>query len=406
MRDSIGVSAGLSANLRNNTNKTDARPCSPMQFTLDGSCYSKCPDAYNADLNSMTCKGNTSEANYIMKDSWSKCVNSCNKTFFDCSCKADCRQYGNCCSDYSKCTNKNTAKPSNGGISNCSIYDRDSQCFQCDYGYYLAYHNKPKDTACVTDCSPEQEKANPRKKSYKNATLYQDNNLCFLQDFNCTISRCLQCSDTDTCSRCNFGYFLYENECMESCPKGYIADRSSFRCLEIEKQGKIKKESQYNFYSVPSSKSCKSTCEEEYVTSFSSDCSCHFTCMRRGICCRDFLDFCLEEIPKEVCASCKVCDSKTGRCSKCSDDSMLTDKGICICEKDFVYSHKRDKCVLKDLDQMKSAFIGKIFTRYKGSEKKADAEISPRSNTGSKFLNTRKIGMDGIHNVNYHSYVA
>jgi len=67
--------------------------------------------------------------------------------------------------------------------------------------------------------------------------------------------------------------------------------------------------------------------------------------MRRGNCCEDFEQECLDEIGKEDCKLCRNCFDK--KCNICRSNADLKD-GICTCKVGFTYNVEEDICVNND----------------------------------------------------------
>lgn len=137
------------------------------------------------------------------------------------------------------------------------------------------------------------------------------------------------------CYKCRNGFFLYKNKCLKSCPIGLRANRVNFSCEEKFK---------FAFYWIfPSVYSCKDKCG---IHAFQADCSCKYSCLRRGNCCDDFEKECKQELKKEDCKLCQEF-SYTGECLKCKQNSSLSSShpGQCLCAKGFLYNIEEDICM-------------------------------------------------------------
>jgi hypothetical protein len=126
-------------------------------------CHEVCPDNLVADNMSMTCKDPSEDPVYIKAYTTSRCLNSCGREFEDCSCKADCKLKGTCCSDFKFCEiiakNNKVAKSS----SKCELKSMDGKmCLQCKPDYY--YYNRD----CFDTCPPGTEPLNVNKICIKN----------------------------------------------------------------------------------------------------------------------------------------------------------------------------------------------------------------------------------------------
>jgi hypothetical protein len=105
----------------------------------------------------MTCKKENSNPIYTKSYSFSRCFNQCGKKFNDCSCDKKCKKSGDCCSDYKF----------------CEIIEKNKLIIDEKENNYL---NKIK---------------------------------------NCKFSTV----DNKTCLQCNDNFYLFENTCVEKCPK-------------------------------------------------------------------------------------------------------------------------------------------------------------------------------------------
>lgn len=112
------------------------------------------------------------------------------------------------------------------------------------------------------------------------------------------------------------------------------ANRINFTCVL---------KNNFSFHWIfPSLYSCKNKCNNETIE---FDCSCKHTCLRIGNCCDDFEKECQEEVKKEDCKLCDVCEF--GKCSKCKSNSFLKiqSPNECECEKGFYYDNEEDICL-------------------------------------------------------------
>jgi hypothetical protein len=71
--------------------------------------------------------------------------------------------------------------------------------------------------------------------------------------------------------------------------------------------------------------------------------------MRKGNCCDDFEKECRNEIEKENCKLCEICDN--GKCNKCKNNSFKFKENYkdCECNDDFKYDIENDVCISLDL---------------------------------------------------------
>lgn len=219
---------------------------------------------------------------YIRSKAFStgSCVNICGQKAEDCSCKEDCMNEGTCCSDFSIC-NK-LWKDNEGKRDECKKYSSScelcnfsgnsgnetsketvSSCGQCIEGLYL------RQKKCVTSCIGDDR-------------IMEINKVCLVNP-KCLVSDCHECGDLKgICQRCHQGYFLYKNQCLLNCPRGMIADRISWTCLESPVNAW--------YFLYPAQGSCKDRCN--YMLKYNKDCSCHEDCFRFATCCHDIEEYC------------------------------------------------------------------------------------------------------------------
>ena len=120
----------------------------------------------------MSCKEEKDNPVYIKAYTVSRCVNSCGKKFFDCSCRSDCIRKGSCCSDYRFCQVVEENHITNSKISNCKLADEeDKLCLQCVEDFY--YFNNQ----CLKKC-PENLNKFDNNKNSKIIVTYEENKIC------------------------------------------------------------------------------------------------------------------------------------------------------------------------------------------------------------------------------------
>lgn len=252
--------------------------CQSWEYAYKNKCFKSCRLAAEsplfADNSNMTCQLTRKSSNFFQLYSLSSCINSCGSSFEDCSCKADCVHEGNCCFDYEICDSSESIP--HHSLSNCEyshngkLGSSTPRCLTCKQSYFL-YNGK-----CVKEC-PE------------NYFPSKYNRLCLLNNPNQSCSsNCQICSPLDEnsfkCKRCELRFFSFKNICLETCPEGYIADKSIFECVNAEKSIE-----QINYSVYPSTASCFNNCGKFPKL---SNCSCESTCKRSGTCCSDFADTC------------------------------------------------------------------------------------------------------------------
>lgn len=288
--------------------------CQKGLYQYGNACYDSCPFETLADNVSLQCKWEKDKPVYIKAYTISRCVNSCGKTFHDCSCNPKCKKSGDCCTDFQFCEIVNESYSVENKIDNCKFSTEDkSVCLQCKENFY--YHNN----SCIRTC-PEETLIN------------KENKICIDRETSCKASNCEKCNEKNICVQCLNGYFLYEGNCLKTCPVGLRANRINFTCQQ---------NSQYSFYWIfPSKAGCENKCGDH---SIEQDCSCRHTCLRRGNCCDNFEKECREELQKEKCKLCEDCID--GVCNKCKSKSYLGEnKNECKCEDGYMYDLEEDLC--------------------------------------------------------------
>ena len=142
---------------------------------------------------------------------------------------------------------------------------------------------------------------------------------------------------------------------MKSCPLGFRANRIDFTC---------KNEKEFAFYWVfPSRESCLNKCGDNTK----SDCSCKFSCLRRGNCCDNFEKECGEEMRKEKCS--KLCENcNKGKCELCKNNSEKKINGACMCMKDYKYDVEEDICVIDKILEIENLRNGNEISFLKKNQ--------------------------------------
>ncbi len=138
------------------------------------------------------------------------------------------------------------------------------KCGQCKEGLLL------REGECVNSC-------------FATDTINKSNNSCIPKEF-CLVENCSKCirANSSVCKTCMNGFFMYNNQCLLSCPPRLRADRISWSCLEPPV---------FAWYWIfPSKSSCRSRCGRNI--DYEMDCSCTEDCFRKGNCCQDVEDSC------------------------------------------------------------------------------------------------------------------
>lgn len=296
--------------------------CEKGKYSIGGDCVNSCPKDSLADNYTMTCKSSHDNPVFIKAHTFGRCLNMCGHTFTDCSCKENCKKKGTCCSDYKYCeiVKDSLNQKLDCQIQSCKACSNDGQtCLMCEDGFYL-HKNK-----CISQCP-------------QNTQILEKNKICLDKSAKCEIDNCGDCEEvsgptkSSKCKNCIHGFFLHDNKCVKSCPKGTRANRIDFTCVD---------KSNFAFYMVfPSKTSCKDQCGKN-----GNDCSCHHHCLKNGNCCDDFEQECTEELNREKCKVCKNC--LDGKCSLCEENANLVG-GKCICKEGYMYDFISDQCIIKN----------------------------------------------------------
>jgi len=110
------------------------------------------------------------------------------------------------------------------------------------------------------------------------------------------------------------------------------------------------------------------------VFEINNDCSCRVGCMRRGNCCDDFEKECSEELQKEGCKLCQIC--LNGSCIKCKELAILSNNGICKCDRGFFYDFEEDVCIRTNLNNQRYYKLKKLEKKMEERSQK----ILPKHN--------------------------
>ncbi len=137
------------------------KQCNKGFFLYKSVCYEACPFDTFADNYSLTCKTLNQTPIFIKAYTISRCLNSCGKTFEDCSCSPKCKKFGDCCSDYKFCDIIESEKSTKCKIENCKFCSQDgNNCLQCKDNFYY-FENK-----CVLKCPKDVNQFESNKVCY------------------------------------------------------------------------------------------------------------------------------------------------------------------------------------------------------------------------------------------------
>lgn len=148
-----------------------------------------------------------------------------------------------------------------------------------------------------------------------------------IYDYVCS-ENCYDCSRDQTCDRCAEGFYLYENKCYTSCPRGSIPKANVFEC-----------------------EACQANCDScSGSTTHCDSCKDGFSLYNNE---------CLETCPKGTVSVNKVCEKCTEPCSSCS--LSVTQCESCV-EGFFLYQNKcYNECGTLD-NKEEGSYFGKDDT--------------------------------------------
>ena len=205
------------------------------------------------------------------------CKNLCGKVSSDCSCLPSCISEGNCCSDYHLCENlinKNILRQSECNKINpkcdlCEDFSPQAKCGKCKEGLFN------RSGECLQSC-------------FNDDTVMPLNKIC-IPNQNCLVANCGECvpGNPSVCRTCSNGFYMYNNQCLQSCPFRLRADRINWVCLEPPV---------FAWYWIfPSKATYRQRCGR-LMDNIEMDCSCHQDCFRFANCCQDIEDYCPQYI--------------------------------------------------------------------------------------------------------------
>lgn len=159
--------------------------------------------------------------------------------------------------------------------------------------YYYPYFHKSKLISFTDDYKNMDVQTRINDNNDKNSTSPSCEENCYICD----------AKNSAKCYKCDTGYFLNDDKCVDYCPEGKIADILRLKCLKESSNIDIV----YNMaYSIGS---CLNMCGKMV-----QDCSCAPSCKRRGNCCTDYeLANCDSKMEKSLaikdnCKSIKGCE--------------------------------------------------------------------------------------------------
>lgn len=139
------------------------------------------------------------------------------------------------------------------------------------------------------------------------------------------------------CIICKNPLFLFDSQCIDSCPYGTYADNLRDQCANSTSIKEI------SFTKVFSIQTCNNHCGKIF-----DECSCEPSCKLSGICCTDYMKSKCDSILSSTCNNvnftfCDYCN--TEKCLQCKDNYVLYNN-TCIlnCPTGFVKDKYRTHC--------------------------------------------------------------
>jgi len=165
--------------------------CPKGAFSYLEKCFNNCPGELFADNIDMSCKPEKEKPVFNRAYTISRCVNSCGKDFFDCSCNNNCVKNGSCCSDFKFCQVIENSHTSETKLPNCLYADeQDTVCLQCKENFYyfnneclLKCPNKNNNKDIIVDKEKNnfgnfEKMKNSEKENLNIIIAYEENKIC------------------------------------------------------------------------------------------------------------------------------------------------------------------------------------------------------------------------------------
>lgn len=299
--------------------------CATNYYFLGNDCLLSCPEGYFAQKTP---------------------TNACKTCYYDCKTCIESVLCSTC--PYTRYQNPSFAGTCSVCSSGCKICSSSKICTACEPGYYLSNSN------CVTSCpinyTPDSLCEQcilgtiiPICKICNNGFFY-DTNRCKACDAKCSI--CYGTSSAE-CTQCSTGYFLFNTECISTCPDGYysysIPKNTCFRCVFY-----CKTCTGYNtciscisgyFFENKGCTRCQTGCQTCKSTSICLTCKRNYY-LNNGICSTS----CPVGYFKNPIST--ICEKCSNTCKSCVSDLSCSS---CICDAcNDGYFLVADKCIKCD----------------------------------------------------------
>ncbi|EAR94687.2 latrophilin/CL-like GPS domain protein (macronuclear) [Tetrahymena thermophila SB210] len=193
------------------TNSTTCQQCQSGTYLINSGCTTKCPIGMFGNQITQMCQNCDTSCS------------TCNGPYqFDClSCQDPSKVVKEgVCVDPNQCIGSyfldknNNCSPCDQGCLSCN--QTSSNCSLCDSNYFFTnyYANGQVVTRCFKVCP----------------TGYIPSSAQDQQNQSNILNQCIQC--TQNCTSCAAPLYLYGNQCLASCPNGFIGSTSSNTCIK------------------------------------------------------------------------------------------------------------------------------------------------------------------------------
>lgn len=325
--------------------------CKENASLVEGKCV--CPDFYgfNSNGDCVSCADHDCELCQESSEYCTQCSFGYFESFGSCSmCSLDCYD----CDNSTACTicKTNAIGPDTNGQCLCEngygknsttgdcnfcienhcdhCQDNNSQCSQCQDGYYLSNNLclpcDPSCSTCFNDISCISCK--------DNFTFYNDLCRCnqgygLDSNYDCQLCNgaCYECySNNNICETCYDGFYIDTESCN-------ICNETCLLCLNNESCISCK-ENSHIFENY-----CE--CDSNYGRDLDTNCSpceenCEYCALNNTVCNLCYDGFYLELGKCMKCQnSCADCETSSSLCTKCLEHAFLTNDSVCECEKGY-----------------------------------------------------------------------
>ena len=295
--------------------------CSKSFVLVNGKCQNNCPEGTykNKTKDNENCL-NCSD-NCMSCENTEKCLKCYSQHFLlDNICVEKCPK------GYGILEENNSKKCVKCQDINCNICQGSlpNLCIDCN-SEYLINKISSNEAICLSSC--------------EKGKFYNESN------FNCEncINNCLECSNSDTCDKCELEYYLLNNTCVNTCPEGYYENStvcskcSTENCKTCPNNVCSECLSEFNIIKSNENVICSESCPSGYYGN-------------EGIC-KKCGDLCLRCLNENTCTQC-IGENLllNGKCvSSCPDGYFLNNNSNtcekCLSECSTCISNKPNSCI-------------------------------------------------------------